>query len=67
MAIKPIKSLLLKIALGMHNACTFIALNILMWRNNLWKKEKWTKPGREMPGARETQKIPTIPVTQETL
>lgn len=49
------KSLLLRIALGAHNAVTFSALNLLMWRNGLWREGRWTsrdtkKAGDEISG-----------------
>lgn len=38
-----IKSSLLRIALGAHNAGVFLLMNLIMWRNNLWREERWTK------------------------
>ncbi|MFH1831007.1 MAG: hypothetical protein ABH871_09595 [Pseudomonadota bacterium] len=66
MNLKPIKSFLLKIALGVHNTATFIALNVLLWRNNLWKKEEWTKLG-ETSETGEKSKAPVEQVEPATL
>ncbi len=72
MNLRPIKSLLLKVALGLHNACTFVALNVLMWRNNLWRKERWMKLGETGDRGQtqiepETRETKAIPATQESL
>ncbi len=44
------KSLLLRIALGAHNAATFTALNLVMWRNGLWREERWTSREKKKAG-----------------
>ncbi len=39
-----IKSALLATALALYNAGIFVALNVLLWKNHIWNKKKWTKP-----------------------
>lgn len=37
-----IKRILLKIGLALYNTVSFVVLNVLVWRNNLWNEKKWT-------------------------
>jgi hypothetical protein len=49
MILERIKSILLSIALGAHNAAVVVILNIIAWRNNLWNEKRWTKKGTKKP------------------
>ena len=49
MIIERIKSILLSIALGAHNAAIAVTLHVIAWRNNLWNEKRWTKRGTKKP------------------
>lgn len=49
MLLERIKSLALNTVLAAHNAVTFVTLNLLMWRNNLFHKERWAEKGKKKP------------------
>jgi hypothetical protein len=49
MILERIKSILLSIALGAHNAAVAVILNVIAWRNNLWNESRWTKKGTKKP------------------
>jgi len=42
MLLERIKTLALSAVLAAHNAVMFCAMNVVMWRNNLWRRKRWT-------------------------
>ena len=38
-----IRSIALRIALGVLNFFTAAALHVTMWRNGMWREDRWTK------------------------
>ncbi len=49
MILERIKSILLSIALGTHNAAVVVILSIIAWRNNLWNESRWTRKDIKKP------------------
>jgi hypothetical protein len=52
-----IKSFLLNLTLTAYNAVAALALHILMWRNGLWRPERWTAL-RERQRSKEAETTP---------
>ena len=40
-----LRSILLRTGLWIYNACAFVALMVMGWRNALWNEKKWTPIG----------------------
>ncbi len=41
-AAERLRSRLLRAALWCYNAAAFLVLNVVMWRNVLWREHRWT-------------------------
>ncbi|HPQ80708.1 MAG TPA: hypothetical protein PLZ86_03180 [bacterium] len=47
---RKLRSILLKIALGLYDVWVISALNFVMWRNHMWNSRRWTRAVKSPAG-----------------